>query len=61
MDFFTVVIVLLIFIAFAVLDDDQDEELGPLDLARPSVERLHAEARRAAEELRALDHEERRR
>lgn len=56
MDFLTVVIVLLIFIAFAVLEDD--EEPDPLDLARPSIEHLHAEAQRAAEELRQLDRHE---
>ena len=35
-----------------------DREPDPLDLARPSVERLEVEARRAAEELHQLDRDE---
>lgn len=33
----------------------EDSEPDPLDLARPSVERMEAEALRAAEELRQLE------
>jgi hypothetical protein len=57
-DVLAVLIVLAVIAVYAVLDaleDDPGEELDPLDLARPSVERLEAEARRAAEELQALD------
>jgi hypothetical protein len=56
MDFLAVVIVLLIIAVFAALEED--EEPDPLDLARPSIEHLHAEAQRAAEELRQLDRHE---
>lgn len=34
-----------------------DKEADPLDLARPSIEHLEVEAKRAADELRALDRE----
>jgi len=54
------VLVLLLVAAFVlgVIDGllaAMDREPDPLDLARPSVERLEVEARHAAEELRQLD------
>jgi hypothetical protein len=49
-------IVLVAFIGY-LLDDDEPD---PIDLARPSIERLKADARRAAEELRQLERDVRR-
>lgn len=48
-----IAIVLVAFIGYLL--DDEEEDLDPLDLARPSIERLEAEAKRAAEELRQLE------
>ncbi len=53
MDLITIVIVLIFFVLYAVFDED--DEPDPIDLARPSIERLEADARRAAEELRQLE------
>ena len=51
-----IVIIILVVLLLAWLDDDPEPD--PLELARPSVERLDAEARRAMEELRQLDRRE---
>ncbi len=55
-------VIAFLFIAAAVLgaidglrDAISDREPDPLDLARPSIERLEAEAIRAADELRRLE------
>lgn len=51
------VLILIVFVLaiWKFVGDDKDDEIAdPLDLARPSVERLQAEAERALEELRAL-------
>jgi hypothetical protein len=48
-----VVIIILVVLLLAWLDGDPEPD--PLELARPSVERLDAEARRAMGELRELD------
>lgn len=54
------VLVVIAFVAWEMAEADHDAEIDdPLDLARPSVERLQAEAERAFDELRALDRDER--
>lgn len=58
MDLTAIVILLILFALYALFDED--EEPDPLDLARPSIERLEADARRAADELRQLEREVRR-
>ena len=55
------ILALIIFLIFCALGAWlEDDEPDPLDLARPSIEHLRAEARRAAEELRALDRDQER-
>jgi CHASE3 domain sensor protein len=57
----TLLFIAIVVVAFiGYLLDDEDEDLNPLDLARPSIERLEAEAERAAEELRQLERNVRR-
>lgn len=53
MDLLTILIVVVVILVLATLDDDPEPD--PLDLARPSVEHLDAEAQRAMKELRQLD------
>jgi hypothetical protein len=51
-----IVIVLVLVVLVAYLTDDEGEDgLDPVELARPSFRQLEAAARRAAEELRNLD------
>jgi hypothetical protein len=51
-------VLLVCFVGYLL--DDSDDEPNPIDLARPSIERLEANARRAADELRQLEREVRR-
>ncbi|HEY6729630.1 MAG TPA: hypothetical protein VI039_01245 [Solirubrobacterales bacterium] len=52
-----IIIALILAVAHAL--EEAGPEADPLDMARPSVERLDLEAERAVAELRALDREER--
>jgi hypothetical protein len=58
----TIVVFIVAFVGFALLDgleEERSEELDPLAIARPSVKRLDTAADRALEELRRLGDEER--
>ena len=60
MEFILFLVVVIALAAWDAAEADHEEINDPLDLARPSVEHLQAEAERAFEELRALDRDERR-
>jgi hypothetical protein len=54
-----IAIVVALVLALAHALEEAGPEADPLDMARPSVERLDLEAERAVAELRSLDREER--
>ena len=55
MDLFTFLLIAAFVLGMVSGLRDDPEEPDPLEVARPSVHRLEAEALRAAEELRQLD------